>query len=61
MTSRRAKDRNKLKKQPSPANRRLAREEAEAAALAEIERDARKRREKSARLRKLRLGQDSET
>ncbi len=60
MTSRRAKARNKRKTQTSPANRALAREEAQAAALAEVERDAQLRREKSARLRKLRLEQAGE-
>lgn len=60
MPSRRAMERNKRNKQLSPVSRRLAREEAEAAALAEVERDARARREKSARLRKLRLDRNGE-
>lgn len=52
-----------MKKAPprgvSPGARQAAREASEAAALAEIEAAARRRREKSAQLRKLRLAQSS--
>ena len=42
----------------SPQNRRAMREDAEAAALAELEIEASKRREKSLRLRQQRLEQE---
>jgi hypothetical protein len=44
----------------TPMNRRAIRERAETAALAEVESVARQRREKSERLRRLRLAQDED-
>ena len=43
----------------TPAGRQAERERSEANALAEIEKEARLRREKSERLRKLRLARDA--